>query len=106
MSAITLHDACGGELRMVFETGLTVVSLLVAIGVIAVGFTLAGDPKTVRVWRTCGVGIVGGGGVSAMHYLGDRHNRNMRGLRRRLLLRLLRCCTAQVAIARFLPTCG
>ena len=61
LSPLLAHHVC---------SGLTVASLLIAVAIISVGFALAGDPKSVRVWRTCLVGCVGGGGVAAMHYTG------------------------------------
>lgn len=70
MMALSIHDSDGNMLRMGFEPGLTVVSLVVAITIIGAGFALAGDPKRVKVWRTCCVGVIGGGGVSVMHYVG------------------------------------
>ena len=55
---------------MAFDAGLTVASLFIGVGIIAVGFTLAGDPQKVQIWRTVIVGCVGGFGVAAMHYTG------------------------------------
>ena len=70
MQSLVLHDAAGNRLEMAFGAGLTIGSLLVAIVIITVGFTLAGDPKTPKLWRTCGVGVIGGLGVAVMHYMG------------------------------------
>ena len=72
MMAVTLTDDQGNELMMAFEPGLTVVSLLVAVVIVAAGFLLAGEPHKVKVWRTCIVGVIGGCGAAVMHYLGPR----------------------------------
>jgi len=83
MMSCRLTDDQGNELMMAFEPGLTVVSLLVAVVIVAAGFLLAGEPHKVKVWRTCIVGVVGGCGVSVMHYLGPRKQTNGLAERRR-----------------------
>ena len=78
--SVRLKTRQGEDLSIAFDPGWTVASLLAAVVIIATGFTLAGEPQQVKVWRTCLVGIVGGCGVAAMHYLG------MYGGKRRNLL--------------------
>jgi len=70
MLAVKLEDNNGRHLAMAFEPGMTVLSLFVAVIIIGVGFALAGEPRLVKVWRTCIVGVIGGCGVAVMHYVG------------------------------------
>ena len=51
-----------------FELGLTVVSFLVAIAVVSIGFAVAvyGKPR----WSAAAGGVIVGGGIACMHYLG------------------------------------
>ena len=69
--ALELADSNGMMLPMAFHPGYTVLSLFAVVVILMVGFVLAGtDPQAVRWWKTVVVGMIGAGGVSAMHYVG------------------------------------
>jgi len=70
MMALTLHDSSGVHYPHAFGFGLTVVSVLVGVIIVAAGFLIAGDPNHPRMWKNLLAGAAGGLGVSAMHYTG------------------------------------
>lgn len=79
---------------MAFEPGMTVGSLLVSIVIVAAGFVLAGEPATTKLWRTCGVGFIGGCGVSVMV---TKHTNTAKHAGERLIDATLTCVRVCVA---------
>jgi NO-binding membrane sensor protein with MHYT domain len=70
MSAMMLHTQLGVVVPMGYDTRLTFGSALLAILVIAISFTIAGDPRAPNPVRALLAGLISGVGVLLMHYMG------------------------------------
>lgn len=60
----------GAQVPMAYDSGITVASLIACISVVMTAFYLCANPSKLTWLRILSGGVIAGGGVSVMHYLG------------------------------------
>lgn len=60
-----------GEMQISYSVGFTVLSFFVPIAVLLAAFVAVGSNSVVSLWRISASGIICGGAVCGMHYLGN-----------------------------------